>query len=198
MAQPGLARRRWVGRRMVAGSDTPPRQCCIYLRPDFSLSDSERLANFRARFDPLHGKIPPHITLVFPFALAEGDAGFAVETTRRIAERFVQFPATFGAPILSSDGYALLPLARGAGAVRDLHNALYATETFALFLNTDIAYVPHVTIGRTAPSDAKRTADITAAFTEWGATDQASVTWVIVESFGMDEVSFVEAAISLT
>lgn len=146
----------------------------------------------------MHNKIPPHITLVFPFALSANGAGFAVETTRQIVRRFARFSVGFGAPTTSPDGYASLPLIMGADAVRNLHDALYATAPFAPFLNTNLAYVPHLTIRRTTPGDTKRTADITAAFAELRETiTEASVIRVIVESFGADDVSFVEAAIPL-
>lgn len=116
----------------------------IHLFPD--LAGTEDLAAFRRRYDPLAAKIPPHVTLVFPFESAMADAAL-VAHVRQVTESAAPFSIVLGAAERQAPDYVWLPVVGGAARIQDLHEDLY-TGPLAEFRRRDCAYRPHLTIGR--------------------------------------------------
>jgi 2'-5' RNA ligase len=108
----------------------------------------EPIDMLRRRYDPLAGRVPPHITLVFPFESALPD-----DVLRRHVAAAVcgctPFPVRF-AGITGSEGeYLFLNVKRGNDALIALHDRLYSG---ALREHRSLAhtYLPHLTVGRLA------------------------------------------------
>ncbi|HEX6971080.1 MAG TPA: 2'-5' RNA ligase family protein, partial [Limnochordia bacterium] len=68
------------------------------------LSPAEPIARLRARFDPLYERVPPHITLVFPFERPIPVGAIAGHMERAVAG-VAPFTVTFG-PCVIDNTYA--------------------------------------------------------------------------------------------
>jgi 2'-5' RNA ligase len=98
------------------------------------------------RFDPLAGKLPPHITLVFPF---ESDVT-AQELRKHVglaAEGVAPFALTLGGITDSEREYIFLSVSRGLDSILKLHERL-CSGPLESHRSTAHTYVPHVTLGR--------------------------------------------------
>lgn len=100
----------------------------------------------RARYDPLAGKIRPHVTLAFPFESDLSARDLHAEVARSV-DNVPPFRMTLAGFTAEEGGYLFLNVREGAERVRLLHDRLYA-GALAPFLNSAIAYRPHVTVGR--------------------------------------------------
>ena len=86
------------------------------------LDESEAV---RAEIDPLLGVIPPHWTLVVPFAAEEAAVRAAMEAVRGVISQLTDLSWRCG--VWSGEGeFGMLLPERGGEAVRALHNALCA------------------------------------------------------------------------
>lgn len=114
---------------------------CVFLVPESSkLADLQAL---RLRFDPLAGKVPPHLTVVFPFVL-----DWTLDRLSALLDRqrpSLPIPLTLGNPVLMND-FLFFPLENGRDAVARMHDQLYAL--LPVGARSPIPYVPHVTFGR--------------------------------------------------
>jgi 2'-5' RNA ligase len=108
----------------------------------------EPIGMLRRRYDPLAERVPPHLTLVFPFE----SALLADVLRRHVADALddcTPFPVRF-AGITGSEGeYLFVNVKRGNDALIALHDRLYSG---ALREHRSLAhtYLPHLTVGRLA------------------------------------------------
>ena len=116
---------------------------CIYF--DFDVKGFEWLQDLREQFDPLAEKLPPHVTLVFPFSsdLSQSDLIDHVSVVKNTA---TDFAITLSQPE-NHKGYCWFPVAAGREEFRQLHENMY-TGHLEQLLDTSRGYTPHVTIGR--------------------------------------------------
>lgn len=111
-----------------------------------SFDGIERIEAFRARHDPTAGDIAAHLTLVFPFATAL--SRLQVEThVRRVLAGWPPIPVTFRGTRVAANEFLFLMASRGAASLVALHDRLY-TRSLRAHLRRDLAYEPHVTLGR--------------------------------------------------
>lgn len=120
------------------------RKQCLFLLPEADmLSQLQRL---RLQYDPLARLIPPHITVVFPFA-----AALAHATLRSLVEqqrRSLPIPFALDEPRVKGD-CLFFPLGVGREAVMALTKRVYAELPISFSL--DASHIPHVTFGRLNP-----------------------------------------------
>jgi 2'-5' RNA ligase len=108
----------------------------------------ERVEAFRARHDPMAGKIPAHLKLVFPFAT--NLTRLQLEThVRRVASKWPPIPTTFRAIRMHANEFVFLMASRGAASATALHEALY-TRSLRPHRRPEFAYEPHLTLARQA------------------------------------------------
>ena len=165
---------------------------CILLFPD--LTNREQIDRYRSRFDPLAGKIVPHVTLVFPFA-AKGLEGEALAD--HVAERIRgmgAFELEAALPAVFEKGYVYLRIDAGGRQIQRLHDSLY-TDGLRSFLRTDVDYIPHITIGRFADAITEREAREAAAVLS--GPFRARIHEILIERIGADEESIVVSRLPL-
>jgi 2'-5' RNA ligase len=124
-----------------------PRRALVWFPAAGKLADVER---FRARHDPLAAALPPHVTLVFPFASSLGAIQVAAHV-RRVTARWPALPVRFEGLSHFHADWVYLRVGRGHAAAVELHDRLYR-GALAPFLRRDLPYEPHLTIGRATPA----------------------------------------------
>ncbi|BCB04301.1 2'-5' RNA ligase family protein [Bacillus sp. KH172YL63] len=110
---------------------------------------AEQIANIqeiRRQYAPLSDKIPPHVTLVFPFTPHHSAADILLHV-RSAADRTPPFHVTFEGVSPSDGGYIFLNVIKGADSIISLHDELYR-GLLSRFLNHQYPYTPHMTLGR--------------------------------------------------
>lgn len=118
--------------------------------------DSAAIDGYRRRHDPRWSSVAPHLTLVFPFHTAL--SALQVQThVKRIVRIWPQLPVTFQGVEPYLDEFLFLRVRQGAPALMELHRQLYR-GILAPFLRSDIAYIPHVMVGRVSGRDELRAA----------------------------------------
>ena len=120
---------------------------CVILLPE--LSGLGAIQRYRERFDPLAEKIPPHITLVFPFQIDAPSVPQVAIHVQNVVKDCSPFDISLGSPSIQADGFVFLFVEEGAEQIRQLHELLY-TGPLTRFHQSHIPYVPHLTIGRVA------------------------------------------------
>ena len=106
----------------------------------------ERIEAFRARHDPMAGRIPAHLSLIFPFGTVL--TALQLEThVRRVVSAWPPIPVTFRAVRLHANEFVFLTAARGAAALTALHDRLY-TKSLRPHLRPEFPYEPHITVAR--------------------------------------------------
>jgi 2'-5' RNA ligase len=117
----------------------------------------------RDRLDPLAGRIPPHLTLVFPFDDPISDEALASHV-RDVVGDLEGFPVVLREITAHEGEYLFLNVKQGNDAVIRLHDALYSGPLAAhrVRLHT---FVPHVTVGRVSPAQLPAALAATAALT---------------------------------
>lgn len=106
----------------------------------------ERIAELRRAYDPLAFAVPPHITLVFPFASDLTTASLAAHVSAAV-EGIAPFPVELRGITGDADEYLFLNVKRGNDEIITLHDRLY-TGPLAPFLSPRHTFIPHVTVGR--------------------------------------------------
>src|SRR5580700_3216725 len=124
------------------------------------LSDGDRalVEDVRARFDPQHGAISPHVTLVFAIERLGVDAlaSHVVTLARGVAPFTCVFRRTLVAPDVATGGSCVFLVPdEGSEQLTRLHDALY-TGALAADLRPEIAFVPHITVARCASAEEAR------------------------------------------
>jgi 2'-5' RNA ligase len=112
---------------------------------------ADLVASVRRRFDPLDGLLPPHVTLVFPFA-EPGIEGVLRHHVEEAIAGLEPFDITLERPTRADDNYIVMELSEGAGRFSMVHDRLYS-GLLAGHLSTRHAYRPHVTIGHLSASE---------------------------------------------
>ena len=115
--------------------------------PVLDRESSRAIESFRARHDPLAGRIPAHFTLVFPLdadaqALATEIRGIT-SSTPPVEFRLVRVSASLG---IDGRSYVLLEPDVGRDRMEELHDRLYS-GMLQPDLRADVGFVPHVTVG---------------------------------------------------
>jgi 2'-5' RNA ligase len=110
----------------------------------------------RRRFDPLASTLPAHVTLVFPFTDAVGEADLAAHVARAVADQ-PAFDISLSGITAEDGGYIFLGVETGADVLRTLHDRLYR-GVLAPHLSSAHEYQPHITIGRLRDPEEVRSA----------------------------------------
>jgi 2'-5' RNA ligase len=111
------------------------------------LATTPAIQAIRQRFDPLAAHIRPHVSLVFPFNSPASDS----EVIQAVEQAFATVqPFSVRFDQLGNDGgdYYWLAASTGKNAIVSLHDRLYQMPIFAPYWRQDIAYAPHITLGR--------------------------------------------------
>lgn len=106
------------------------------------------VSEFRGTYDPLGRKVPPHITLIFPFesGISEADLKHHVEECMKTV---APISYSLGSAEIGSGDYIWLPVIRGREEIIHLHEILY-TGSLLRHRSALHEYVPHVTVARTS------------------------------------------------
>ncbi|GAB6421951.1 2'-5' RNA ligase family protein [Bacillus luti] len=104
------------------------------------------IENIRQKHDPLFGLIPPHITIVFPFKSNVSNDELKSHILN-LSKEVGKIEIEFADRITSVGNYLFLEVKKGKEQIEELHDILY-TGALLQFLNEDIPYIPHVTVGR--------------------------------------------------
>lgn len=122
---------------------------CLFLVAESGKLDE--LQDLRLRFDPLALKVPPHITVVFPFDLTiprQVMEGLMASVRSHLPIRF-----TLGVPKVMGESM-VFPTALGSHDLIALHDRLHSG--LPDLLRPAGPYLPHITYGRALESDAGR------------------------------------------
>ena len=163
----------------------------IHIFPAFR--KTEKIQDIRYIYDPLSDKIPPHITLVFPFEsrIPQNELFAHVQS---LANAVAPFNLTMNGVTGSGGKYLFLNVKQGNDALIHLHNELY-TGILAPFRNHHITYTPHITLGRI-----KNQEECTMAvekYKGWEESFHTVVKEVVIEEIGEDDHSHVIGRIRL-
>ena len=116
----------------------------ILIFPEFDNIDL--IENIRKKYDPLYGLIKPHITLAFPFS-DEMTNEFLISKLSNLTKLLKSFDVAFKGTSISHDNYIFLNQIYGNEKIIRLHDLIYS-NILPTHLNSDIKYIPHITIGR--------------------------------------------------
>ena len=119
------------------------------------------VAALRRRFDPLAERVPPHLTLIFPFEsrLTPAELRAHVEAA---ALGLAPFSLRMAGITGSAGEYLFLNVKRGNDQLIELRDRLY-TGPLRRFLSIEQTFTPHLTVGRVAGPEAFRAALAVAA-----------------------------------
>ncbi|MBN1412760.1 MAG: 2'-5' RNA ligase family protein [Spirochaetales bacterium] len=115
----------------------------ILLFPRFD--QMEMIQEIREKYDPLYGKIDPHITVVFPFDSDTPNNGLKKQIQDALPDK-TRLNISTGRIAYTKDNFIILPVEDGAERIFGMHDALYA-RVFTQFLNKKLEYLPHITVG---------------------------------------------------
>lgn len=116
----------------------------IHIFPAFH--KAEKIQDIRKIYDPLSDKIPPHITLVFPFeSLIPLNELFS--HVQSLANNLSPFTLIMNGVTGSNGEYLFLNVKQGNDALIHLHDELYK-GILTPYRNHHITYTPHITLGR--------------------------------------------------
>ncbi len=169
---------------------------CIMIVPEFA--NVGAIEGLRKCFDPLHGIVPPHITLVFPF-----DSELTKDQVERHLRHVLAGISPFRLSLQGISGeeeawanYLFLNVVEGIESVLRMGRALYTDILLdfrpALYAK---AYVPHMTVGKLPKSG--DFAEALARVQKTGERFSAMVDSVCVEIIGEGESSTIETIVPL-
>ncbi|MCA3698496.1 MAG: 2'-5' RNA ligase family protein [Brevundimonas sp.] len=122
----------------------------IFAKLDIPAPHRAVIEAIRRRHDPLHGRVEPHFTLIFPFAGVS--VGEVLGHVQNIASKVAPIPfrlarvAAVRDPLSPGAHLFLLP-DEGEQRITDLHDRLYS-GVLSTSLHPTAVYLPHVTVGR--------------------------------------------------
>lgn len=119
-------------------------QRAIHIFPEFE--NKHLIEEVRKKFDPLHGLVPPHITLVFPFE-SEIQTLRLEKHVRDTLVGVCPFPIQLKEITATLDNHLFLNVKKGNDNIIELHDRLYSGLLNG-FLNRRYTYIPHLTVGR--------------------------------------------------
>ncbi len=136
---------RQVGAELVA-SPLQPELLYVIAEPELSRADRDWIQSIRAQHDPQFDLVGPHFTFVFG---TEGPAALGmIEHVQVVARRVPPFAFELQKfevfPGATADYYLFLMPDTGAQNLVSLHEALRIAQA------SDVAFVPHMTVGRFA------------------------------------------------
>lgn len=108
----------------------------------------EVIQEIRKKYDPLHGLVEPHITLVFPFEEETLSNEILERRLSECLEKFSAFPLALQGISKEHDAYGhylFLNVIQGMDELVKLHDQLYEVLWHK---KDDIYYYPHMTIGK--------------------------------------------------
>ena len=116
--------------------------------PELSAEDQEWIEGIRASHDPQAGRLPVHVTFVFPCRTAPGPV-IAEMIAVAAAMGPVSFRVTAVDAVADATGGGahvfFMPDDEASGAIAALHDRLYEGE-LRPHLRTDLAFIPHLTV----------------------------------------------------
>ena len=147
----------------------------------------------RKQFDPLAGRIPPHITLVFPFESNMSKDALRAEVVHCVAES-APFRMVLSGITGHAGEYLFLNLREGSDRIVLLDDRLYA-GALAPFLHKTVPFQPHLTVGRLpdAASFAQALSEVESMYDEFACIVES----VVIERVLSDETSEVESEVML-
>ena len=114
----------------------------LYLRPEHPRLPW--IQDLRRRYDPLAEKVPPHLTVVFPFPDPRSPTRLVSLLNEFLPTRTFSF--SLSGPVRDGE-YLYFPVDEGKEMLAILHDALYEALPPGL-LSPGRPYVPHLTFGR--------------------------------------------------
>lgn len=164
----------------------------VLIFPHFS--DTVAIDQIRSRFDPAYSKIPPHITLVFPF-LSQYTAGQVYDAVVSCTAGIPPFSLTLKDVVVKNSFLFMLP-GKGKDSIVQLFHSMY-NGLFAPYLPHVLEqeeFIPHMTVGTctevTAPERLSVSHALLGEYT-------ALIDTVSVEIIGDDSQSIIESEIPL-
>lgn len=150
--------------------------------------DIRYIEEIRKEYDPLYGKIRPHITLVFPF-----ESCIETDALQAILGRCLNMQKPFALTargVLASDRWLLLDIPTGRDTLIGMHERLYG-DAFAEYRPGWLGeYRPHITLGRFASAEQAKEAQ--AGLRGFDREFRCRVDTVSVEIIGENEESIIE------
>ena len=104
------------------------------------------IQEIRRKYDPLSDKIPPHITLVFPFD-STTPLDIILSHIQSVADRIPPFTISLKGVTGSGGEYLFLNVTKGNDYIIQLHDELYK-GILSPYRNDHYPYLPHITLGR--------------------------------------------------
>jgi 2'-5' RNA ligase len=126
--------------------------------PHLAPKDLAVVEDVRRRFDPQHGRIAPHITLVFATERLDVPALSAHVGAVAIGHSSIECVFRATAVVSSAPGgasHVFLVSRDGYAEIERLHGSLY-TGPLAPDLRRDIPFVPHITVAQAESEDSAR------------------------------------------
>ncbi|MGP4079617.1 2'-5' RNA ligase family protein [Pseudalkalibacillus sp. R45] len=154
----------------------------------FDREEVSTMEKIRSIYDPLFEKIPPHITLVFPFESSLSTE----ECITHLKESLfgsTPFKLTLNETMVADDGCLYVLIDFGKSEVEQLHDRLYS-GILSRYQSDGHVYVPHVTIGRFA--DRQKAVAVQKTIGQQIPTMKLAVQSIIVELIKEDEHSKIE------
>ncbi|GGI11574.1 2'-5' RNA ligase family protein [Gottfriedia solisilvae] len=118
------------------------RSICVF--PQFD--NIEKINEVRKKYDSLHDLILPHISLVFPFTSSIVKEDLMKHIKEAVTD-VSPFELTLKGITGNNNQYLFLNVKKGNDELIELHDRLY-TGILKDFLNRNVSYVPHMTVGR--------------------------------------------------
>jgi 2'-5' RNA ligase len=163
----------------------------ILLFPEFAIN--RYIQELRSKYDPLYGKIKPHVTLAFPFDSAMEKTALE-EKVKGCLAGMPRFRIATGRVHYTDDNFMILDFSSGNEEIVKIHDELYS-RVLPEFLNRKIEYRPHLTLGYF--QDGFQLFKAMKDLDGFGKTETALIDKVYVETIGPDDESLIEFAIEL-
>ncbi|MCF6137329.1 2'-5' RNA ligase family protein [Pseudalkalibacillus berkeleyi] len=109
-------------------------------------SNLECVEMIRSKYDDLFHKIPPHITLVFPFR-SDLTLEACIEHMHSCLQGYESFSIRLEGLKVADDGCLFLLVRDGKEQIEQLNRSLYSGP-LRTYKSEEHTFIPHVTIGR--------------------------------------------------
>jgi 2'-5' RNA ligase len=117
----------------------------IYALVYYPNIDTQKINQFRKKYDPQIDLIQPHITLMFPVPESIGKS-FLINHIENVLSDWKPFPIHLQGIQKSWDDYLFLMIQDGSANIIGLHSKIY-TGGLVDYLKKDLPFVPHLTLG---------------------------------------------------
>ncbi len=156
------------------------------------IANVDDIQTVRLSFDPLAEKVPPHVTLVFPFE-STLHTDTLMQHVKRIADSTAPFQVSFGIAEAHDDGYVWLPVIQGRETIIHLHDQLY-TGILSQLLSQRHLYQPHLTVAHVEEAHMQAALYAATSLTD---TYTAWIDQIIIEEILIDGSTQVENSVPL-